>query len=231
MKRAAVLLDVDGAIVHSVPELYRTICVMWLELYGTPFPLTEEEFTAERPNITTMESYFAIINRILEGRGVSGLRSPAEENKAFYAARAKRIATDKATWLGENRLYYGVPAMMEGLRAAGITIAVVSSKNEDAIRELFAHHGTLRFVDGCIIGLEKSKERERQFELALQTLQIPAGDCLAYDDASANLLIAQRMGIIPVGAPQGYCKPHELDAFTCARPTELPDLARRLLGV
>jgi len=229
--KKAVLLDVDGAVIDSVHELYCTTCAMWLGVFdGQHFPLAETEFTAERPNITTMVDYFIIITRILEGRGTGVTRTAKELNGAFYETRKRRMATEKAVWLGENRLYPGIKEMLEGLKTAGITVAVVSSKNEAAIRELFEHHGIIGFIDGGIVALEKGG-REQQFIMALDNLGATPSDALAYDDARANLVIAQKMGIIPVGAPQGYGKPIEFEGFETATPRELPCMAKRLFGI
>lgn len=216
--------------VHSVPELYRTTCAMWVELYGKSFPLSEQEFTAERPNITTMEDYFTIINRILSERGHIGLLPAPDVTKLFYKKRSERMEREREQWLSENMLYDGVPEMMEELSGAGIVLSVVSSKNEGAIRELLEHHRLLKYIESRIIGLEKGK-REQQFKLGLGTFSLEPQNTIAYDDARSNLVIAKKMGIIPVGAPQGYGKPGELDGFEIATAAELPAVAGRLLDL
>ncbi len=226
----SVLLDVDGALIDSVPELYRTTCKMWQDLYSQPFPLNEERFTAERPNITTMLDYFSIINGILEEMEYDDeIISAPELKQAFYDKRKERMATSRDEWIAENTLYDGVPEMLAELQAMGIINAVVSSKNEGAIRELFKYHDISKYFK-TIVALEKGGRTE-QFRLALDNLGIQPQDTIAYDDQGKNLIVARDMGIVPVGAPQGYAKPGELDEFECATIAEFPAAAKRIFNL
>lgn len=226
----SVLLDVDGALIHSVPELYSTTCMMWQDLYNQPFPLDEEAFTAERSNITTMLDYFSIINGILEERGYDGeLKTASETNAAFYKKRAERIKTNRAEWLAENKLYDGVPDMLAKLESIGIINTIVSSKDEGTIKELFEHYKIFRYIHK-VIGLGKGK-RPQQFQMALNMFGLSPQDAIAYDDAGKNLATARDMGIVPVGAPQGYAKPGELDGFECATIPEFPSVVKRIFSL
>jgi phosphoglycolate phosphatase-like HAD superfamily hydrolase len=228
--KKAILFDVDGALIHTLPELYKTTCEMWVELYAQPFPIDEKSFITERPNITTMVEYFSIIKRILIEIGYDEkIALPSELNQAFYKKRDERIKQDRSQWLSENTLYDGVPEMIAELHSMGIICSIVSSKNEDAIRELLKYHKILGYFN-TIIGLENGK-REQQFRLALEILDLEPQNTIAYDDASKNLIIAKKMQIIPLGAPQGYAKPGELDHFECAFISELPSVAKKIFGL
>ncbi|GGP26314.1 HAD family hydrolase [Silvimonas amylolytica] len=125
----------------------------------------------------------------------------------------------------ENQLYGGVPGMLDGLAAAGIPMAVCTSKRADFAEKILVHFGLsdyFRFVDGGDIGIHKWQ----QIAALRAANKIPA-NTLMVGDRGVDLIAAHRNGLASAGVLWGY---GSLDELAAQKPRYLFDQPAQLLA-
>lgn len=116
--------------------------------------------------------------------------------------------------------YPGVEELLRGLGAAGVTMAVATSKAEPSARKILAHHGwTDLFAE--IVGDTRTADRPTKGAVvaeALRRLGHPAGadEPLMVGDRLHDVEGAAEHGLRCVGAGWGYAEPGELEAAGAA---------------
>ncbi|WP_226357837.1 HAD hydrolase-like protein [Pseudonocardia sp. ICBG601] len=112
--------------------------------------------------------------------------------------------------------YPGVPDLLRALSAAGVTMALATSKGETSARKILAHHGwTDLFTE--IVGDTRAADRPTKGAVvaeALRRLGSPSGadEPLMVGDRLHDVEGAAEHGLRCVGAGWGYAEPGELEA-------------------
>lgn len=124
----------------------------------------------------------------------------------------------------ENSVYPGIPPLLERLSAAGVPMAVCTSKRADfaeRILTLFGLDGYFRFVDGGDIHIEKWQQVER-----LRARGAVSDRSVMVGDREFDILAAHRNGMQAAGVLWGYGSRQELSshqpAHLLATPAEMP---------
>lgn len=116
----------------------------------------------------------------------------------------------------ENKVYPGIPEMLERLKAAGMKLAVASSKPEVFVNRILEHFELASYFD-VIVGSELNGKRERKEEVVLEALQRLGGKmnkitCAMVGDRCFDIEGAREHGLTAVGVSYGYAAKGELEA-------------------
>ncbi len=217
MKRWEILLfDLDGTLTDSAPGIFNGFRYA-LRVMGEPEPSLERlRFCVGPPLWESFERQF-------------GLRG--ERN--LEAVRQYRVYYEKAG-IFENRVYEGVPMLLETLRRAGYRLAVASSKKEDSVRRVLEHFDLMQYFDYAG-GSDEDVGRIEKSDVVRYTL-----DVLGEPDPSRAVMIGDRehdifgaraCGVEAIGVLWGYGGKEELLAAGAYELAASPEeLARRLCG-
>jgi phosphoglycolate phosphatase len=207
-----VLLDLDGTLSDSAPGIMHSLRLAFDEL-GLPWP---DPATA----------------RALLGppfwHSLPPLVGAANVDRVVQSYR--RHYVDGAVML-QTHCYPGVPELLAGLAAAGIRLAVATSKAEPHACRLLAHQGLAGYFETiCGDTLDGGRNsKELVIGEALRRLGGPdPGQVLMVGDRSQDVLGAAAHGIGCAGALWGYGSPTELAA---AGAVELCDTPADLLAL
>ena len=187
---AAVIFDLDGVIV-STDEFHY---LAWKELAdaeGIPFGRADNE---RLRGVSRIESLDILLEKATKPYSDPAKLDMAERKNSIYRALLERLSPAD--------LLPGVSAVLEGLRARGVKIAIgSSSKNAGSILQAIGLADAFDAVaDGTHI--TKSKPDPEVFTLAAQRVGVAAGHCLVVEDAHAGVEagLAAGMRVLAVGS-------------------------------
>jgi phosphoglycolate phosphatase len=211
------LLDLDGTLVNSAPDLMSALNRLMAARGLAPFPLAE---------VLTMigDGVAALVDRALAARGLP-------PDLAAVAAFSMDYGAHVAV---ETRPYPGVEPALRALQAAGWRLAVCTNKPEALARTLLGSLGLLDKV-AAIGGGDSFPTRKPNPAHTLATLAAAGGDrsaAVAVGDHHNDVAAAAGAGIPCIFALWGY-GPASAGADAAARAAnfgEVPALAARLLA-
>lgn len=203
------ILDLDGTI--SDPSLGIARCFNHaLEKYG--FPRVAEDIIKQEIGPPLDEAFIKLSPGITSSE-VSKLISS-------YRERYSEIG------YSENVLYPGIPAVLEQLRNAKITLGVCTSKRKDFAQRILSLFGLIEyfaFVDGGDVGVSKSSQLAR-----LRKTNTIDKQAIMVGDRSIDITSAQENGLRSMGVLWGFGTYVELSEAspTCIleKVEELPEL-------
>ena len=216
MTQRAILFDLDGTLVDSVPDLAAAVNALLAEL-GRP--------ALGLPQVTGMvgDGTSALVARALtaSGAGDTPLRAALDRFLALYEAEPTRL----------TRPYAGVPRVLDELAAAGWRLGVCTNKPERATRAVLAGLDLERFFQ-VVLGGDSGPTRKPDpgpLRAALERLGSAPGNAVMIGDHRNDVLAAQAAGMPVVFARWGYGAATlaglEPDA-AIERFTELPEALR-----
>ncbi len=195
MPFAAVLLDLDGTLLDTIPDLANASNAMRREL-GLP-PLSQE----------TIASYVGKGTENLVMRALS-----ADSGQALHGADELARALDifgrhYHAMNGEQAVLY--PGVLEGLnafKAAGLKMAVVTNKPTEFTLPLLAISGIGEFFQYIVCGDTCARKKPDPMPLlhACEMLQVDPANALAIGDSVNDALAARAAGITVLAVPYGY---------------------------
>ncbi len=190
MTQPALLFDLDGTLVDSVPDLAAAVNKLLAELGRAALG---------EARIATMvgDGVAKLVERALAASG-AGPPSQAALDRflAFYEAEPTR----------RSRLYPGVPAVLGELQAAGWGLAVCTNKPEHATRAVLGGLGLDRFF-GVVLGgdsLATRKPDPAPLLAALDQLGSAPADAAMVGDHRNDVLAARAAGLPAIFARYGY---------------------------
>jgi phosphoglycolate phosphatase len=191
MTQQALLFDLDGTLVDSVPDLAAAVNGVLAELGRPPLGL---------PQVTSMvgDGTSALVERALaaSGAGDTPLRAAHDRFLALYEADPTRL----------TRPYPGVPAVLEELAAAGWRLGVCTNKPERATRAVLAGLDLERFF-AVVLGGDSGPTRKPDpgpLRAALGRLGSEPGNAAMIGDHRNDVAAAQAAGMPVAFARYGY---------------------------
>lgn len=130
----------------------------------------------------------------------------------------------------ENRVYDGIPEMLETLCAAGERLALATSKPEQFARKIMDHFGLtpyFTYVGGAL--LHSRKEKEEVITYTLGAVGADPARCIMIGDRHYDVLGAKAFGMPAVGVLWGYGSREELTEAGAARLAETPSEIKEIL--
>lgn len=138
------------------------------------------------------------------------------------AAKAIALYRERFAPIGifENRVYPGIPDMLENLKEKGVLLAVASSKPECYVRQILAHFDVEKYFD-VVVGSELDGRRSQKEEVVEEALKrlgiltIPVEKrktaCAMIGDRKFDLQGAKAHFLTGVGVSYGYAPVGELE--------------------
>ncbi|MGP1397918.1 MAG: HAD hydrolase-like protein [Inquilinaceae bacterium] len=217
MPRTAILFDLDGTLTD--PRQGIVGCILHaFERLGRPAPPAASLDSWIGP---PLRDSFA---------GLLGDGAEADRAVAFYR---ERFAD---TGLYENRVYDGVPEMLDTVAGAGHRIYLATSKPWPFAARILTHFGLDRWFDG-VHGAELDGTRGTKGDLLRYVLDrraLTPASTVMVGDRKHDAIGAAQAGIRCVMVAYGYGDAAELSAHAavppCAAPADIPPSLDRLLA-
>ena len=207
----AVLLDLDGTLIDSLPGI-RASCLATLHTLGLPpDPATDFRALVGPPLPEVMR-------RLLLPYGDTRIEAAVTAYRAHYAEAGMFLAT----------IYPGIEPMLDRLHSAGTRMFVATSKRTMFARPILQRLGLADRLHG-IYGTEPDGSLDHKTDLIAAVLRAeglePGGTIMA-GDRSHDMLGARANGVRAIGVLWGYGSRAELEAAgadaLAAAPAELP---------
>lgn len=191
---AAVLFDLDGTLLDSVPDLAAAVDRM-LALRGHP-PAGVEQVRDWVGNGAPV-----LVARALAGDVEhAGIDSPEAQAalKDFLAAYAESHTL--------TQVYPGALALLDWLAARQVPMAVVTNKPERFVAPLLEEKGLARYFDWLVGGdtLPQQKPHPAPLHYVLELAGVDAGRALFIGDSRNDVLAARAAGMPVVAVSYGY---------------------------
>jgi phosphoglycolate phosphatase len=192
---SAVLLDLDGTLLDTIPDLADAANAMRAE-FGMP-PLAQ----------TTIATY---VGKGTENLVARTLSVPAAETEPLridlavglrvFGEHYHRVNGRRAT------LYPGVIQGLKAFKAMGLKMAVVTNKPTEFTLPLLAHCGLDGYFQAVVCGdtCEHKKPHPLPLLHACRLLDVTPGQALAVGDSINDALAARAAHIKVLAVPYGY---------------------------
>ncbi|MGL4406798.1 MAG: phosphoglycolate phosphatase [Zoogloea sp.] len=216
----AVLFDLDGTLVDSIPDLAEACHRMMLDLGRPPH-------SVERVRTFVGKGMLNLVRRCLG----------ADENtpQAEIDAAVARFRHHYAQVNGEQSLLYpGVREGLEQLQAAGLPLACVTNKPEEFTFTLLEKLDLARYFAATVGGdtLPHKKPHPAPLQHACAALGVAVQQALMVGDSANDAQAAQACGMPVVLVPYGYSEGVLVDSIKCdglvSSLIELPLLLQRI---
>lgn len=217
MRRDYLLFDLDGTLTDSGEGIINSV-IYALEAYG----IHEEDRDALRSFVGP-----PLVESLTTRYGFT----PEKADEAVEKYR--EYFTDKGMF--ENRVYEGIPQMLERLQAAGKTLLVATSKPTVYSVEILEHFGLAKYftdIQGsCLDGTRMSKAEVVRFCLEVNGIT-DTSRAVMVGDRKYDVCGARQNGLDTVGVLYGYGKRQELlDAGAWKIAETVADLEELLLAL
>ncbi len=227
MAYSKILFDLDGTLTESGPGITHAVQYA-LQQMGIEEPDREklECFVGPPLNVTFRQRY--------------GMN----EEETAKAIRCFREVYDGGM-IFENRVYPGVPELLEELCGRGVRLAIASSKPQPMVEKVLEHFG-LRDCFDVIVGAASSAEEDNRsgvdhklmiVQKALAELGLPDApeapkpDCAMVGDRSFDIKGARFNHVAAIGVSYGYGSREELEEAGADAVADSVEELRRLLLV
>lgn len=213
MRYPAVIFDMDGTVLNTLEDLL------------TSLNLTLDEFGLPRRNLGEMRHFVGngMRYQIQCGAGPGAAPEKIDEMLPVYVKNYQVHGAEK------TRPYEGVPEMIRRLRAAGCKTAVVSNKNDAAVRRLADLYfpGLFDVSVGEREGIRKKPAPDSVNEV-LQKLGVSRQEAVYVGDSEVDVQTAENAGLdliavgwgfrtreelLESGAERIFSSPQEVEAF------------------
>ena len=202
----AVLFDLDGTLIDTLPDLHAAACAMLNDLGRPPLPLESIRAYVGRgiPNL---------IKRVL----ANSLHVAEDPNPPPPEAVARYRRHD-AHENGRNaKVYPGVLEGLASLRAQGVPLGVVTNKADTFIQPLLEQTGLSGYFEVLVGGdrLPKVKPDPMPLVWACGRLGVSPAETLFIGDSINDALAARAAGCPVFLLPYGYNEDRDVHELDC----------------
>ena len=195
MPYRAILIDLDGTLLDSIPDLAAAANGMLTELGAPTLPL---ESIATFVGKGTEQ----LVRRCLQDERV---RLPADDASVGRALTVFNHHYHEVNGR-EARLYPGVLEGLEAFRAQGARLAVVTNKPTEFTLPLLEHSGLAPWFDAVVCGdtCEHKKPDPQPLLHACELLSCQPAQALVIGDSINDAKAARAAGMTVLAVPYGY---------------------------
>ena len=191
---AAVLLDLDGTLLDTAPDLARALNTLRSQQQLPPIGLA-----SIRPQVSNGAS------------AVLRLGFPDADAAQFEALRARFLVLYRAQLVVDTRLFPGFDEVLAQLEAHRIPWGVITNKPHWLTEPLMRQLGLYQRA-GCVLSgdsLPVRKPDPLPLLTAARQLHIEPARCLYLGDALRDVQAARAANMVALGARFGYIGTHE----------------------
>jgi phosphoglycolate phosphatase len=190
----AVLIDLDGTLLDTIPDLAAAVNAMLAELGRPQLPAA------------TVASYIGKGADILVHRALSGAldgRAEAalfERGKDAFYRHYRRLNGHAA------RVFPGVPGALAAFRTGGLRLACVTNKPREFTEALLDRVGLAAYFDAVVSGDDTVEKKPHAAPVlaACARLGVAAADAIMIGDSENDLLSARAAGCRAMLVEGGY---------------------------
>lgn len=200
-KVKAVMVDLDGTLVHTAPEIAVAANQMLTDLNLPALPYAQiTGYIGEGTQV--------LIKRCLTGKpyGKPDAALLAQAEPLFFAHYANNVADSKP--------FDGVLAGLEAMRNKGFRLACVTNKPEKFTLPLLQKSGLAAFFELVVSGdsLQKKKPDPMQLQHICAKFDVPEYEAVLVGDSETDITAAHAAGCFIVTVPYGYNQGRPIDA-------------------
>jgi phosphoglycolate phosphatase len=216
-KVKAVMIDLDGTLVHTAPEIAAAANLMLADLNLPVLPYSQVKSYIG-------EGAIVLIKRCLTGQLY------AEPDADLFERAETLFFHHYANNAAESKPYEGVLDGLQALWNKGHRLACVTNKPEEFTLPLLQKSGLSDFFEMVVSGdtLHKKKPDPIQLHHICAKFDVPVYEAMLVGDSATDIAAAQAAGCFIVTVPYGYNQGRPLDVSqvdaTINDLTELVDL-------
>ena len=201
---SAVLFDLDGTLLDTIPDLYAAVSAMLHDMGRPQLPL---------------EAISSYVGRGIPNLVKRALAGSLEVDEAPPPADA--LASFRQHYGRENgrnaRLYPGVTAGLEALKAKGFQLAVITNKAQAFTLPLLKSTGLAAYFDVVVSGdlLPRAKPDPMALVWACGRFGVSPGDALFIGDSVNDFLAGRAAGCHVFLLPYGYNEGRPVQELAC----------------
>ncbi|MDK1286830.1 phosphoglycolate phosphatase [Pseudoalteromonas umbrosa] len=192
----ALLFDLDGTLIDSVPDLALSINQMLNALDMKPYPTD------------IIRSWVGNGAEVLTKRALSGSIEISPDLNTAYVEKALSIFLTyyEQNVCVETTLYPNVKSTLETLHRSGYRLVIVTNKPEQFVRPILKHLGLNDLFEMVVGGdsLPKRKPDPMQLTYVCETLGVAPSNCLMIGDSKNDIFAATAAQMQSVGLTYGY---------------------------
>ena len=217
----AVLLDFDGTLVDTAPDLIAALNRLLTELGHAPVAFDTFRQRAGQGAKRLLLAAFAAHGQ--EPPDDAALKSLIERLIAYYF----EIETERA------QLFPSVASTIERLRRAGCSLAVCTNRGEQSTRRMLAHFRIDRHVEAVLAGdtVAAIKPHPGHVREALAALGARPARAVMVGDSAADVDSAQGAGVAAIVTAYGYSPTPVRDLGADAVIEDFADLPTAIAGL
>lgn len=192
MKRVALVFDLDGTLVDSMPDLRAALNVMLAEL-------RRREVTPNEVRSMIGDGARALVQRALAATGLV---------TDFAAAHRRFLQLYEAAPAKLSRLYPGVETTLESLRASGARLAICTNKPQSATLRVLEAFAIATHFDAVLGGdaVPFRKPDPRHLLSAIERLAATTSEAVMIGDNENDYAAARAAGIPIILMRYGYLR-------------------------
>jgi phosphoglycolate phosphatase len=204
----AVMLDLDGTLINSAPEIASAINLMLADLNRPALPAKQvERYIGEGAAV--------LIKRCLNSQlEISRLND--EPDAALFVQAEKLFFAHYADNVTDSKPYDGVVEGLQALRDKGLKLACVTNKPEKFTLPLLQKSGLAEFFEMVVSGdsLPKKKPDPMQLQHICTKLDVHTFEAMLVGDSETDITAAHAAGCFIVTVPYGYNQGRSIDEST-----------------
>ena len=196
----AVMLDLDGTLIHTAPEIAVAANLMLADLR---LPVL---------SFTQVESYIGNGAKMLIKRCLSETLDAATSNNLFERASTLFFA-HYANNVADSQPYAGVKSGLKRLLEAGYKLACVTNKPAEFTKPLLEKSGLTNYFEQVVSGDTLAKKKPDPMPLLhiCEKFDVPITEALMVGDSNVDIQAAVAAGCFVVTVPYGYNQGKPLD--------------------
>jgi len=193
LKVKAVMIDLDGTLVHSAPEIARGVNAMLTEL------------SLPTLSAVQIEAYIGDGAEKLIKRALMQ-KSDREPDTALFVQAKQLFFTEYAKVVAQSQPYPGVVSALQGLKSAGYRLACVTNKPQTFTQAVLTTSNLLPYFELVVAGdtLAKKKPDPDQLIYCCEQFGVALNEAVLVGDSTVDVAAARSAGCYIIAVSYGY---------------------------
>jgi len=193
LKVNAVMIDLDGTLVHSAPEIARGINAMLVAL------------SLPTLSAVQIEAYIGDGAERLIKRALTQ-QPDCEPDAALFVQAKQLFFTEYAKVVSESLPYPGVVSALEALKNAGYRLACVTNKPQTFTQAVLTTSNLLPYFELVVAGdtLAKKKPDPDQLIYCCEQFGVALNEAVLVGDSKVDVAAARSAGCYMIAVSYGY---------------------------